>query len=405
MLKVSTSIARTTVAYAAGPGDVVGTFIHWKAGQVDPHEVAETYSGQFFDQVRDLDLSAFVISSHPRRELIKDGRFTIGHRPKSTSGKSGVSFNIADVRYWLGVMWRIKRAGCAVAVITDMKHWWMLTLLSFTGVKVVPTLHCTFWPKGFRPQSAKDYVVHALNGWFWRHIASATICISPECQRQVEMIAGKGLSGPLIQARPKYYPGSFAAFKPPVWSTSQFRLLFAGRIEENKGVFDLVSLMYKLTVDLGQNVCLEVCGAGTAFVALADRVRQLKLEQVIKLHGKLEHFSMLEAIQRCNVVVVPTTAEFAEGLNKVVVEGVLAGRPVVASSVVPANEIFPNSVIEVRPGDHDEMAACILRLATDENYYNLVCSHCHTESAPFYDEAQSWGSAVGCAIQTVLVNG
>ena len=37
------------IVYAAGPGDVVGTYRHWKEGRDDPSQVAITYSGQFYD--------------------------------------------------------------------------------------------------------------------------------------------------------------------------------------------------------------------------------------------------------------------------------------------------------------------------------------------------------------------
>ncbi|MDZ4151850.1 glycosyltransferase family 4 protein, partial [Methylicorpusculum sp.] len=328
----NSSFNHKTVAYAAGPGDVIGTFVHWQSGQVDPSEVAETYSGQFFQSTSHLGFSGFVIASHKRCDSVSAGQFVVEHFPKSAWGRSGLSYHLADIYYWLHTIRRIIQSNSAVAIISDMNHWWLLSILKLGGIKVVPTLHRTFWPKGFRPRGPKERLIHALNGWFWRHIPAATICISPECQRQAETIAEKGLAGMVLQARPKYLPGYFTAFTPPVWRNQPFQLLFAGRIETNKGVFDLVSVIQKLTVDHGLKVYLEVCGDGGAFEALVERVRQLELEPIIKLHGKLSQAAMLAAFQRCHVVVVPTTAEFAEGLNKVVVEGVLAGRPVIASS-------------------------------------------------------------------------
>ena len=55
------------VFYVAGPGAVAGdSYEHWKDGVNDPHEVALTYSGQFFDICRDLGSKAEVISTHPQ---------------------------------------------------------------------------------------------------------------------------------------------------------------------------------------------------------------------------------------------------------------------------------------------------------------------------------------------------
>src|SRR4029450_5362342 len=69
------------ILYAAGPGDVVGTFRHWRQGRDDPSEVAVTYSGQFYDLCRDLGAEADVISHCPRRDEQRDGRFRVQHRP------------------------------------------------------------------------------------------------------------------------------------------------------------------------------------------------------------------------------------------------------------------------------------------------------------------------------------
>lgn len=394
-----------SIFYAAGPGNVVGTYSHWLSGICDPNEVSETYSGQFFQTIKELDHSALVIASHPRSASITDARFIVKHCSKTTHGRSGLSYHFADISYWLGVIWRIIRSRASVAVVADMEHWWLLSLLSLAGVKVVPTLHCTFWPKGYRQSGLKDNVIQTLNSWFWRNIPVATICISPECQNQVEVLAGKRVHGVLLQARAKYRLGFLSCISAPVWSNKPFRLLFAGRIEANKGVFDLITLVGSLSADHHLSVFLEICGDGSAFSELTKQVNLAGLDAFIKLHGKLDQSSMLQAYQRCHAVVVPTSANFPEGLNKVVVEGVLAGRPVVASIVCNANEVFPNSVIEVQPGDIAQMTAVLVRLATDEAYYNVVRSHCQLESVPFYDESQSWGAAVKRAIQHALANG
>jgi glycosyltransferase involved in cell wall biosynthesis len=233
-------------------------------------------------------------------------------------------------------------------------------------------------------------------------VPSATICISPECQRQVETIAGTHIAGLKLQARARYRRGFFSDIKPVQWSARPFRLLFAGRIEENKGVFDLVELMQRLTSESKIDISLEICGDGSALPALKQAVRQAGLHSSINLRGKLGQGDIFLAFQRCHVVIVPTTAGFSEGLNKVVVEGVLSGRPVVATSVCPANEVFPHCVIEVLPGDIVQMMETIIRLANDQDWYNKVCSRGAQEGAPFYDKAQSWGAAVMHALNHII---
>ena len=45
---------------------------------------------------------------------------------------------------------------------------------------------------------------------------------------------------------------------------------------------------------------------------------------------------MREMFRQAHVLIVPTTTDFIEGFNQVVVEGVLAGRPVITSWNVPS---------------------------------------------------------------------
>lgn len=393
-----------TVAYAAGPGDVISSYRHWSSGRSDPNEVSETYSGQFFQQIKELDLTALVISSNARAELVKDDRFTLEHRPMNSHGKKGLAFHLSDIGYWVGIILSIKKHGCSLAVISNMEHWWLLFLLRLAGVKVVPSLHCTFWPKGCRQKGLKDLLIQRLNGLFWRNVSASTICISPECAHQVEILTGNKCAGPLLQARPKYLPDSFSTITQPDWKTKPFRLMFAGRIELNKGVFDMLSVMEKLIVNYELDVHLDICGSGSAFSELEERITKIGFEACIKLHGKLNQKAMLKVYQTSHVVVVPTTSGFPEGLNKVVVEGVLAGRPVIATSVTPAAELFPGSVIEVEPGNINQIVECIFTLATDEAYYSKVRSHCQSESTPFYDQSHSWGAAVSRSIHKALAS-
>ena len=56
---------RLRILYAAGPGDVVGTYRHWKSGVDDPSQVAITYSAQFYQLCKELDADGYVISVPP----------------------------------------------------------------------------------------------------------------------------------------------------------------------------------------------------------------------------------------------------------------------------------------------------------------------------------------------------
>ena len=87
------------ILYAAGPGDVIGTYRHWKAGQDDPREVARTYSGQFFDVCRDLGARGYVITTRPNRQRLIDGDFIIEDRPVPGLKAGGIGYHLGQAAY------------------------------------------------------------------------------------------------------------------------------------------------------------------------------------------------------------------------------------------------------------------------------------------------------------------
>ncbi|HEX4590495.1 MAG TPA: hypothetical protein VH120_11230, partial [Gemmataceae bacterium] len=74
------------ILFVAGPGDVIGTYQHWKSRVEDPTEIVPTYSGQFYDLCEQGGHQGYVISWNPRRDALEDGRFRIVHRPRPTVG-------------------------------------------------------------------------------------------------------------------------------------------------------------------------------------------------------------------------------------------------------------------------------------------------------------------------------
>ena len=390
------------VIYCGGPGDVAGTMRSWASGKHDASEFSDTYSGQFFDQMKARGLSSLVISTHARKEILVEGLITVEHRPNKAAGKSGLDYKLAYMSHWLGVVGTILNSRPRVILIADLEHWWLLTIPAMFGIKVITDLQCTFWPRGYRSTSLYERVLQGMNGWFWRKIPIATICISPECERQVREMSGGPVSGALLQARTSYQRAHFAQIIPPVWDADSFRLMYAGRVERSKGVFDLLDVMESLKVDSQKKVSLDICGGGSALSELKAEVDRRGLQSSVQVLGHLNSADMRAAYDRCHLVVVPTTAGFPEGLNRVVVEGVLSGRPVVATTVCNAIDVFPTSVITVNCGDLPAIVTAVKRFASDKQYYELIRGSCAAETEQFYDREKSWGAALSRALDMAL---
>ena len=395
---------KTKVFYAAGPGAVIDTYRFWKQGLDDPLETSVCYSTMFFEVCQKLGLEGYVVSSHQRRELLHDGPFVVEHRPPPRWATSGLSFHVGEIVYALSLFMTAWRFGAKVAVIADLHHWYAWSFGPLFGIQIVPTLHCAFWPPGFPDRSWKTRVMKRLNSWFWRFIPRRTICISPEVRRQLGELAGAVACSHAVQARPHYRLGVFDSVPKASRSMEPFRIMYAGRIERNKGVFDVVNIANKLkSLGTGNtDFVFEICGSGSAEEELRNDVRDRGLAKEVLILGKLDRGAMLEAFGRNHVVIVPTTASFAEGLNKVAVEAILSGRPCIISRVLSVGEVLGDAVIEVPTGDIDAYVAAIKRLHNDPEEYTRLEVACQRFQEQFYDAEVSWGRVLERVLRELL---
>ena len=103
---------------------------------------------------------------------------------------------------------------------------------------------------------------------------------------------------------------------------------------------------------------------------------------------------MEKMLGESHTVVVPTMSDSNEGFNQVVVESVLAGRPVITSVVCPAVKYVREAVFEVPPDDPKGYAEAILQLSDDLHTYDRTRAACSTYQEQFYDERNGWCAAL-----------
>jgi glycosyltransferase involved in cell wall biosynthesis len=175
-------------------------------------------------------------------------------------------------------------------------------------------------------------------------------------------------------------------------------VFFAGRIEWNKGVFDLLDIAKRFKADGRIDIEFDLCGDGSALPALRQAATDAGLSDRFRCHGHSTQPFMRQMYQQCHIVIAPTTSEFVEGFNKVVAEGVLAGRPVITSSVCPALEYVAPAVVEVPPDDPTAYGEAILRLLEDKALRESKQQGCAAVAPQFYDPAKSWKAAADRAL-------
>lgn len=385
------------ILYAAGPGNVIGTYRHWKEGRDDPTQIAMTYSGQFYDVCRELGAEAYVIAGCPIPGKLRDGNIRIEHRSVPFENSGGLLYHIGQIYYGFRLLISALRFGANVAIICAGTHWFMLWLLTLFGIKVIPSLHCVLWRKYNWKPTFFQRIVHYLNGGFLARGCEMIITVSEEISQQVQEITG-GKHRAIHQFIPQYRSSSFDQIRPADHARRPFRVLFVGRIERNKGVFDLLEMARRLAAKGYTDIEFDLCGAGSAEAELRKEIDAAGLASQFRCHGHCDQETMSEMYSLSHVVIVPTTSDFSEGFNKVVAEGVLAGRPIVTSSVCPALAYVRGAVLEVPPDNVDAYVEAILRLYQDAELYNSKRDACGAARSQFYDMSRGWGALVKNAL-------
>lgn len=381
------------VLYAAGPGDVIGTYSYWVKGQDDPLQVSKTYSSQFYEVCRAIDAQAYVISSCPEKKYLRDGRFIIEHRPIPLRTAKGLLYHLGLLWYGLQLIASAIRFGANAAVVADgTTHWFVLSLLPVLGVQVIPSLHCGLWRK-YVPQRTVDKLLLKLSQYLFASCCAAILTVSDEISEQVALLTQER-HRLMRRFSPVYRREQFALLHAPSSERSPFRVLFVGRIEPDKGVFDLLEIAHRMKMMGREDITFDLCGNGSALEELRLAALEAGVDSSFVCHGHCNKTQMREMFNQAHTIIVPTRTDFAEGFNKVVAEGVLSGRPVVTSAVCPAVSYVRDAVVEVPPADLIGYSDALIQLCDDPEFYEQKRRGCLALQEQFYDDSHSWGAAL-----------
>jgi colanic acid/amylovoran biosynthesis glycosyltransferase len=388
-MKSKPSLSR--LYYAAGPGDIVTTFRHWLRGEDDPREFARTYSGQFFDLASRRGARALVVSHAEQSDRAAGHGITVRNRPlPAWSGRLGYYGRqaVAAARLWADVL----RFRPSAAIVAEGTTFWTLLLpLRWMGFRIVPTLHCLLHRNVGRVGRLRR-LQDAIERASLRLLAPECLTVSAEIEAQL---------APGQKARrffPSYRGSRFSAVPAAGFDGGEFRLLYAGRIEDDKGVFDLLHAVARLRAESPVDYRLEYCGGGDALDTLRNQVAELGLGRWVTAGGHCAAESMRDRLAACHVVVVPTTSRFLEGFNKVIVEGVYSGRPVVATSVCPSASLFGQAVRMVAPDSPDALAAALRDLAETPGAYAGAAKLAREAREATAEGSTSWEDQCGLAL-------
>jgi glycogen synthase len=371
--------------YVEGTGDIVEALTRWYKQEDVLSETSKTFSGQVFDFCKKNALNTLAISAFNQHKQVNFDGFSAYSKPKRMF-RGGIGYHLSQILYGLNILaTAIRHRPTYLHITNGATHWFMLAPLKLLGIKIFPQFHNTFWAKGYPPTGKIQRLLLKLDAWFLKYIATGAICCSPEIQRQIaEMTHGK--SCPTYVFKAQFYRASFSTPpEPKSLEEKPFTVIYAGRIERNKGVFDILKIAKKLH---NQSVVFHICGDGEALSELIEECKTQELTEYVHIHGRLNRPDLIEIYTLGHVVIVPTRSDFAEGFAMVAAEAILLNRPIITSSIVPALESLNPAAVEAYPENVDSYVNAIQRLIVSKTLLKEKQLACEGLKEQFLDGNQ-----------------
>ena len=224
-----------------------------------------------------------------------------------------------------------------------------------------------------RTTSLKKLEMH-LNNFFIKR-ATGAICNGPFLRQQLLDI---GLKSEKVFEFGARYDDFLENARSLNSDESQFDLpgrflLFVGRVEMNKGVFDLLEAFCKAAFP---DLSLVFAGDGASLASLRQTIEEKEAKSRVLCLGRVPHEALAAIMHEALAVVTPTRSVFPEGRPKVVMEALAVGTPVIA----PKFGTFPYLIQHRENGllyhadNVDALSSAIALLATDKDLHQSLKS-------------------------------
>jgi glycogen(starch) synthase len=373
------------ILYLTGPADIVGDYHAWKNPSVAPTFGGGVFMEQFFQYCEVVDAGDVLLISTASGKDAVIGRFSLEYRNPNTGKLSGARYHLRMVRYMTGILKEVVAFKPDVFIIgVADAYWFTLSATSFLQFRLVPFFHCTLWPrlKSFDDLTFVQRTLLRLTGLYLRANCKAVLSITDVIEEQMARITGP--RGPkVVPFRPIYDAKLFADIRPPDRTKPVFRVMFVGRVTRDKGIYTLLNIARKLK---REPVAFDICGAGEV-QELNDIAKGEGL--ALTAHGVCDRSTLKTLYSESHAIIVPTSRDFPEGFNRVSIEAVICGRPVIVSTAVIEPPISSAAIV-IDPDDVGAYCDAIRKLVSDQSFYERKVQAASAMREQFFDPAFGW---------------
>lgn len=383
-----------------GHHTILDSFRDWCNGRDTTSTTGVAFSQQLFDALVRVGATATVLAQQPTAGRMTADGITVEQTGRVLFGRARIDYHREVLAMTGSFIARARRERADVVMTVGYPPPGLLLPLLYRGHAVVVTHHCVLWPK-FGTPGLMQRMMFQLDARAYQHPRCFVLAVSDDVAAQVETVRG-GKGPPITRFFPLFKRDLFSRIPPIDPAAPALRVGFVGRLEPNKGVFDLLEAVRRLRAE-GIAVELDFCGDGTARPELLARIEQLDLGSAVTSHGWCNHEQLTAIMAKLHVVVAPTRSDFVEGFNMVVVEALLSNRPIITSRTCPALEYVRGpGTIEVGVESVPELTEALRRLATDRAALAHAAAHSFELAASFLEPRYSYREAVSEVLQAIL---
>lgn len=379
------------VSYVPGPGDVVGTYEYWRKGIEDPRVPVMTYSSMMYSAVKKINAKLQVVTHFSPPDTNEDW-IIFSQVPETSKAKS---YFLSQIERLRTIRSHLDSFSPDIVIVASDIPTILLFILKSSRWKLCLSIHNTYWPAGRNPPVGyRAWIKRRLFQVNLRLVDTA-ICTSKECARQLNMLSPRiKVKTELPIVRHKIVPNK---------STMVRKLVFLGRIESSKGVFMLADCVNQLSKSFPELIC-NFAGAGSDSNKFIDYISKINNKNINYL-GKLSADQVHELLHNSDLLVVPTTTAFNEGLALVGFEAAVHLVPSLFSDVVPAHEYFEDACSIFEADNVKDLELKLKELIVDTEYYQLLKRNLNLHIYGLTEHQQSWGDHVISILNEYQCNG
>jgi glycosyltransferase involved in cell wall biosynthesis len=192
---------------------------------------------------------------------------------------------------------------------------------------------------------------------------SAIHCVSEAILEEIQVYGADPRKSKVI--RPAVDP---AEFEPPAQARTQagpVQMVSTGSLIWRKG-YEYALIAMKLLKLRGHDFCFQIIGDGPDYQRLFFTLRDLELEENVRLVGKLKPADVRTTLQQADIFVL---SSLSEGISNAVLEAMASGLPVVTTDSGGMAEAVDDGVegFLVPPRDPNAMADALEILIRDRD--------------------------------------